>query len=254
MILLALDTCDSRGSIALRRDDDVLETLTHDGPSDYSSWLLPAADEVLRAAELSLKDVDVFAAAAGPGSFTGVRIGLTTVKAWSEAYGKPIASVSRLEAIASQSSAGADYVAAFFDAQRGQVFGGLYQQLRGSLSRVDQEMVVPPEGFVQWIEGVIAGSRVSWVSLDPSIITSLPAWTPRSAKGDSMQQASPILAPIIAHLGRTRALSGDLTDALHLDAEYVRRSDAEIFWKGSTPGRPQDSTKDTPKQGTTRGA
>lgn len=232
MILLALDTCDSRGSLALLRDDKVLKTLVHEGSSDYSSWLLPAADEVLLAIGLDMKDVDIFAAAAGPGSFTGVRIGLTTVKAWSEAYGKPIANVSRLEALASLSAAEDGYIASFFDAQREQVFGGLYQRSHGKLSLVEQEMVIAPDGFLQWVEKITAGASVSWVSLDPAKVTSLSSWSTHSANCETVFQSSPLLAIAVGLLGRQRALSGDLTDALRLDAEYLRRSDAEIFWKG----------------------
>ncbi|MGC1606202.1 MAG: tRNA (adenosine(37)-N6)-threonylcarbamoyltransferase complex dimerization subunit type 1 TsaB, partial [Candidatus Acidiferrum sp.] len=77
MILLALDTCDSRGSLAILQDDEVLATLTHQGTSDYSTWVLPTADEALTAAGLRMVDIDVFAVASGPGSFTGVRVGLT---------------------------------------------------------------------------------------------------------------------------------------------------------------------------------
>ena len=123
MLILALDTCDLHGSVALLRDNSVLQTESHDTPEDYSSWLLPAVGRVLEAASSKLDQVDVFAAAAGPGSFTGVRVGLTTVKAWAEVYGRGIAAVSRLEALAEESSGKAPYVAPFFDARRNQVFG-----------------------------------------------------------------------------------------------------------------------------------
>jgi len=72
---------------------------------------------------LRMEQVDAYAAAAGPGSFTGVRVGLTSVKAWAEVYGKRIAAVSRLEALAAEAPEETAWVAAFFNAQRGQVFG-----------------------------------------------------------------------------------------------------------------------------------
>lgn len=233
MILLALDTCDSRGSLAILRDDVILKTIVHEGASDYSSWLLPSADEALRDCGIKMTDIDVFAAAAGPGSFTGVRIGLTSVKAWSEAYGKPIASISRLQAIASQAAGARGYVAACVDAQREQVFGGLYRRQENDLSLVEQEMVVDPEGFLTWVEAATAGTAVSWISLDPDKLTSLRAWESHAHKGEAVQQSTTILAPVIGRIGRRHALAGHLTDALRLDAEYVRRSDAEIFWKGA---------------------
>src|SRR6266436_8074966 len=122
VLILALDTCDARGGIALLRDESVLHTEPHTTAEDYSSWLLPAISRVLTPAGLTLRDIELYAVTAGPGSFTGVRVGLTTVKAWSEVYSRPIAAVSRLEAVASESTGSAPYVAAFIDARRDQIF------------------------------------------------------------------------------------------------------------------------------------
>lgn len=231
MILLALDTCDSRGSLAVLRDDEVLKAIAHEGTADYSSWVLPSAQDALRAAGQGMRDVEVFAVASGPGSFTGVRIGLTTVKAWSEAYGKSIAGISRLEALASEASGGEGYIAAFVDAQREQVFGGLYRRQREGIRLVDQEMVVAPEGFVRWVGECAAGEKVSWISMDPKKITTLDVWAEHAKAGESIQTTVKVLAPAIGRIGRQRALGGRLTDPLSLDAEYVRRTDAEVFWK-----------------------
>jgi hypothetical protein len=73
---------------------------------------------------------------------------------------------------------------------------------------------------------------VSWVSLDPELVTSLPRWSKRSGRGDTMTQCSPDLAIAIGRLAEERARNGIFSDPLELDANYVRRSDAEIFWKG----------------------
>src|ERR1700745_1447675 len=104
MLILALDTCDSNGSVAVLRDTEVLQTHAHETGEDYSSWLLNAISDLLRAAGLALSEMDAYAVTAGPGSFTGVRVGLTTVKAWAEVYGKPVAAVSRLAALARKGS------------------------------------------------------------------------------------------------------------------------------------------------------
>lgn len=214
------------------RDEVVLETLAHEGASDYSSWVLPSAERALRAAGLKMRDVEMYAVAAGPGSFTGVRVGLTTVKAWSEAYGKPIASLSRLEAIATQASVVKEYVAAFVDAQRGQVFGGLYRRETAGLQLVDQEMVISPEGFVDWVLERVGGEEVSWISLDPEKIGSLHRWAEVARLGAKIELSASVLAPLIGKIGLRKAIEGRFTNALELDAKYVRRSDAEIFWKG----------------------
>ena len=231
MILLALDTCDARGSCAILRDDEVLHVVAHDSGLDYSSWLLPAVDAALAATLLKMREIEVFAVASGPGSFTGLRVGLTTVKAWSEVYGTQISPVSRLEAIASQSRAAAGYVAAFVDAHREQVFGGLYRREGHGLQLIEQEMAVAPQGFVEFVEQHVHGNAVSWISMDPEKVTSLGVWKEHAKKGQQVLRSEHILAQIIGHIGRQRALDGRLKNALTLDAEYLRRSDAEIFWK-----------------------
>lgn len=236
MILLALDTCDSRGSLAVLQDDEVLQAIAHEGTSDYSSWVLPNAEEALRAAGLGLGDVDVFAAASGPGSFTGVRIALTTVKAWSEAYGKGVAGVSRLEAMAREAGGRGAYVAAWADARRDQVFGGLYRREGATLTSVESQMVGTPAEFLDWVKERCFNKPVSWISMDPEKLTAQEAWRERAEAGESVEVSANVLAPAIARIGRARALEGRLTDALGLDAEYVRRPDAEVYWKGG-PGR-----------------
>jgi tRNA threonylcarbamoyladenosine biosynthesis protein TsaB len=232
VILLALDTCDSRGSLAVLRDDEVLKAIPHEGTSDYSSWVLPAATEALSASGLGIRDVEVFAAATGPGSFTGVRIALTTVKAWSEAYGRGIAGVSRLEAMASRAASRSQYVAAFADAHRDQVFGALFRTEGAGLTSVESEMVAAPAEFLDWVKERSMNERVAWISMDPEKVTTLEAWRARAETGESVELSTNVLAPAIGKIGRRRALEGRLTDALGLDAEYVRRPDAEVFWKG----------------------
>src|SRR6202051_1950132 len=138
MVVLAIDTCEARGSIAVLKDNAMLQAVPHAVSEEYSSWLLPAVDSALGLAEITLREVDLFAAASGPGSFTGVRIGLTTVKAWSAVFGKPIVTVSRLEAVAAQSEGGTPYVASFIDGRRGQIFGALYKKADKELTLVEQ--------------------------------------------------------------------------------------------------------------------
>jgi len=222
--------------VAILRDAEVLSAIAHEGTADYSSWVLPNAGQSLKASGLRLRDVDLFAVAAGPGSFTGVRIGLTTVKAWSEAYGKPIASVSRLETMAAQVAGESSYVAAFLDAHRDQVFGGLYRREGANLRAVESEMVATPAALLDWVKQRSANESVSWISMDPEKVTTEDAWRERAEHGENVELSTSVLAPMIGRIGRMRALEGRLTDALGLDAEYVRRPDAEVFWKGKAKG------------------
>jgi tRNA threonylcarbamoyladenosine biosynthesis protein TsaB len=234
VLILALDTCDLHGSVALLRDNSVLQALSHDTSEDYSSWLLPAVGRVLAAAGAKLDQVDVFAAAAGPGSFTGVRVGLTTVKAWAEVYGHGIAAVSRLEALAQESSGKARYVAPFFDARRNQVFGALFLRQGPQLQRLEEEMVIAPDKFVDWCASRTCGEPIDWVATNPECLTQTAQWASHPAATQTIEVISPILAPRIGKIACQLARDGRLIDALALDANYVRRSDAELFWKGGS--------------------
>ena len=229
---MAIDTCDARGSVAVLRDEEVMSLVTHETEEDYSSWLLPSVEEVLKGAGLRMSQMEAYAAAAGPGSFTGVRVGLTTVKAWTEVYGKPVAAVSRLEAIAVQATGDAKYVAAFADAQRGQVFAAVYQREGKGLRRVGEEMVIAPGKFVEAAAELCHSAKISWVSTDPAPVSGEAAWKERQERGEVIEQVSAVLAPTIGRIGLRQLKEGRATDALGLDANYVRRSDAEILWKG----------------------
>jgi len=239
MIVLAIDTCEARGSVAVLKDDTILHVMSHTTAEEYSSWLLPAVDLALDSAKSTLAEVGVFAAASGPGSFTGVRIGLTTVKAWSEVFNKPIASVPRLEAVAAQSDRESPYIASFIDAQRGQIFGALYKRAENGLTLIEQEMVASPEIFMDWVDPRVAGNEVAWISTDPDTLADQPAQQGRPASDKEIQQVPCILAPIIGKMAFQRALKGDLQDALSVDANYVRRSYVEVFQKGPAhvPGK-----------------
>lgn len=236
MIVLSLDTCTSYGSVALLRDDAVLSVAIHDTPEDYSSWLLPAVGRVQFEAELKLSDVDVFAVAAGPGSFTALRVGLTTVKAWGELFGKPIVPVSRLEVIAAQAREGTEYVAAWADAARGQVFGAVCRRAGAVLERLGDEVVIEPGKFIELAATLTNGARIAWASPDTDCMFKTPEWKSRQPLNEGFELVSPVLAAGIARKAASEFAAGRHTDALLLDANYVRRSDAEIFWKGHAHG------------------
>src|ERR1700693_2126657 len=232
MVVLAIDTCEVRGGVAVLKDDAVHHVVAHSSAEEYSSWLLPSVDLALQSANSAFGDVDVFAVASGPGSFTGVRIGLTTVKAWSEVFDKPIVALSRLEAVAAQSQRDTPYVASFIDAQRGQVFGALYSKNLGELTLIEQEMVATPEVFLDWIDQRVAGSEVAWISIEPDAVANQSAWQVRQAQGEKVHQVPCVLAPVIGKMAHQRGLKGDVLDALSVDANYVRRSYVEVFQKG----------------------
>lgn len=231
MIILAIDTSERRGSVAVLRERDTVASARHDQSEDYSAWLLPATQRVLMAAGISMDRVELFAAATGPGSFTGVRVGLTTLKGWSEVYRRPVVGVSRLEAMASLVDRGAGLVAPNYDAQRGQLFGAIYEESRGQLQLVGDEVVAAPAQFGAMVDREAGNRAVTWMCLDPGLIENVPPVPDRLGKGDRVVVCSEELASAIGAVALERASKGQWSDPLALDANYVRRSDAEIIWK-----------------------
>jgi tRNA threonylcarbamoyladenosine biosynthesis protein TsaB len=232
MNFLLLDTADTRGCIALFHDAELLHAEPHPVAEDFSSWLLPAVNSSLRQNGLSLADLNGYAVCSGPGSFTGLRVGLTTVKAWAEIYTKPIAAVSRLEALAAGEVGSAKshppFTAVFLDARRGQVFAALYDH---TACAVEPETVISLEIFLSRAETLCNSVPILWKSPDPHMLEALPDWPARRAKGDRVARIQPPFAVQLGALAHDKFLHGQITDALTLDANYVRRSDAELFWK-----------------------
>src|SRR5208337_2208869 len=233
---LVIDTSEMRGSVAVRKEGRRAAVRRHESCEDYSSWLLPAVEACLSEAGERMEGVDLIAACTGPGSFTGVRVGLTTVKAWAEVYGKKVVGVSRLEAIARCAEAQAPFVAACYDAQRGQMFAAMYRWKDAGLHRIEEEMVIEADSFLRMATKEAGRERIAWVTLGPDLIMSAEGWKASAGNGDSLQRVEGNLADKIGEIAEECARKREFTDPLELDANYVRRSDAEIFWKGPSAG------------------
>jgi tRNA threonylcarbamoyladenosine biosynthesis protein TsaB len=234
MRFIVLDTADARGSVALFEDANPLCVESHLGDEDYSSWLLPAVKRTLDAFSLSLAKLDGYAVCAGPGSFTGLRVGLTAVKAWGEIFSKPIAALSRLQALASGPSAEqGPFRATFIDARRNQVFAALYASSRDDYELQGEESVTSLADFIARVEAETAGESVCWRSPDVELLQSQPVWQTLSARGHVSEHIEPPFAARLGELAYRKFQRRETTDAISLDANYVRRSDAEVFWKGN---------------------
>jgi tRNA threonylcarbamoyladenosine biosynthesis protein TsaB len=238
MLILAVDTSTRTGSAAVLRDSEVLAEVSGYEETPYSSRLFRDIALLQDRENFRLDQVDVFAVASGPGSFTGLRVGLTAVKAWAEVHGKPIAAVSGLEAIATEYLAGeapsvpaAQFIAPFLDARRGQIFGAIYRSIAGDatgLTLASDESILSVEEFLELVKAK-SPELVQLVSPTPEVLPA--AVLSEILPGAPIVQVSAALAPAIGRLGFERAKRGDLVDSLRLDANYVRRSDAESAWK-----------------------
>lgn len=203
-LVLALDTTAGHGSMALARGGETLLEFPVYSPDGFAHVIFGHLQDLLRRCGVKLEEVDIFAAAAGPGSFTGVRVGLACVKGLAEALGKQAAGISNLRAIASFGSA--TLRAPVLDAHRGEVYGAVYDAGGGIVQR---ETVGK---FDAWLASLPAGVEI----LSPDY----------SAENIAIRRTPRELAGAIARLAPAEA-----RDPAALDANYVRRSDAELFWK-----------------------
>jgi len=129
--VLAVDTTTARGSLAIVDDDEVRVEVRRETADGHSTWLLPTVEEVLHGLSLSAFDLDGFAVAVGPGSFTGLRVGLATVQGLALATGRLVAGLSSLDVLASSARDEGATVVALMDAFRGEVFAAAYERGRG---------------------------------------------------------------------------------------------------------------------------
>jgi tRNA threonylcarbamoyladenosine biosynthesis protein TsaB len=235
VLILALDTSSPSGSLAVLRDDKVVGSISTSTDEVYSARMFRHVEFLLQELSLRLDEFDLFAVAAGPGSFTGLRVGLAAVKGWAEVYRKPIAAISGLEAVAVQSHSRVPLLVPVLDARRSQMYFGFYRRLDATRSALEgQECVATPEEFAQALGARAPKSEFAIVSPVPVLVRELLSRleTPDASRAMMpIDEVSSILAPHIGRLGYLRALRGELSDALTLDANYVRRSDAELHWK-----------------------
>ena len=134
--ILALDSTAEVSSVAICKGERLLSEITVNTGNTHSETLLPAVEQALRMAELTVNDIDLFACSTGPGSFTGVRIGVATVKGVAYGKNKPCVSVSTLEALAYNLSGYKGIACPVMNARRSQVYNALFECENGKLTRL----------------------------------------------------------------------------------------------------------------------
>jgi tRNA threonylcarbamoyladenosine biosynthesis protein TsaB len=198
MLTLAVDTTAESGSIALADDNGVREEALIHAPQGFSRVLFGEIEALLARQSACLRDIELFAGASGPGSFTGVRVGLSAIKGLAEVLGKRVVAVSNLEALAEFGTARVR--ATVIDAHRGEVYAALYDAAGNAII---PEAVLPLERFEQ----LVGAREVEWIK------------TPRAIAG------------AVAGIAIRKAMKGLSQDPAAIEANYVRRSDAELLWK-----------------------
>lgn len=232
VLILALDTSSPTGSLAVLHDEKVVGVVSTLAEETYSSRMFRHLEFLLQELSLKLDQFDLFAVAAGPGSFTGLRVGLAAAKGWAEVYEKPVVGISVLEAIAAQSSSNATALVAASDARRGEIYWGVYRREKNTLALEGDECVSRPEEFLQAVAARPGSAEFAIISPSPEVLSgALSRIEMKHLPLPRIERVSNVLAPLIGQLGYRRAQSGAVSDALTLDANYIRRTDAEVHAK-----------------------
>jgi len=148
LVILAVDTTTPAGSVALLRGTRLITEVNQDSSTTFSERLLPAIQFVLKSSELEIPDVEGFAVAVGPGSFTGIRIGLSTIKSFAYASGKPIAAVSVLTALAMKLQNSQNrLICPLIDAKKKEIYAALFESKARELQEIIPQGAYAPDEF-----------------------------------------------------------------------------------------------------------
>lgn len=216
-LVLAVDTTHEHGSLALSRGEEILEEKALQAPTGFAHVIYAELAALLERHGASVDAIDCFAGASGPGSFTGVRVGLACIKGLAEATGKRVVAISNLRVLAEFGTA--PLRAALIDARRDEVYGAVYDAA-GRL--------VAPETVAQlplWLE-TLPDAELEFVCLDYE-----PRLEGTRFAGARVTAAPRALAGAIARIAAAQYERGEACDPAAIDANYVRRSDAELFWR-----------------------
>lgn len=230
-MIAAFDTSSASGSIALVEDGRLIAELTAGNVGTHANWLMPAFESLLKGASKAAEDIDLFAVAIGPGSFTGLRIGITTVKGLAWSLGKKTAAVSTLASLALNLRYTNMTVCTVLDARKGEVYAALYRFKDGGMEVLMNEAALAPEGLFKVIRdlgverpiaflgnGLKTYSRDIKNNVPGAFMAPEPLWHIRAsniamlATGEMAKELSPVeLKPV-----------------------YLRKSEAELKSKGAT--------------------
>jgi tRNA threonylcarbamoyladenosine biosynthesis protein TsaB len=220
-LILSVETATLSGSIALSRGEQILAVFAGDPGSSHSNTLLKDIDKLLNDVMVQLSEIDLFAVASGPGSFTGLRIGIATVKGLAATLERPCCGVPTLQAVALSGGVSQRSVA-LLPAGRGEVFAQMFSVAsNGVVTELDNATHISPQRLLEKYRSV---ENVVWCGqgavANKEMIDEVPGW--RIAAPD------PNLARYVATIALAKFRNAQLEQPDSLQAVYVRPSDAEL--------------------------
>lgn len=227
MKIMAVDTATTSCSVAIVDKKSIRAELTLVKGQTHSKHLMDMIDTVLDLSGIKISDIDGFATSSGPGSFTGLRIGISTVKGLAAASGKPMVGISTLEVLAMQVSFSPYLICPLLDASRGEVYFSRYRFVSGHLKREIPERVFPADKAVSDLDescifvgnGALLYKKMLLDKLGKrALFTEIPQ--------------NVIKASTLAYLGMKRFEGNDTDDIGIFIPNYIRKSDAEVKFNG----------------------
>ena len=253
MLILALDTTSEVGGVGIFRDHECLAHVANSGPANgYSVALFSMLDQAIEEAKArhgvplrGLAELGLIAVAAGPGSFTGIRVGLAAAQGWAKAFGLPVRGVSVLEALVEAARARTEWAAAILDARRGEFYVGLFRRaLNGSPVAGPEQPQAPP---LQEEQHTYVPAGEGWLLKPEELGALLARRLPRGAEITCVirehDRAASALRESLSSSFEWRAVAGTLVEPVarlglrdygnpqaagNLDALYIRRPDAAL--------------------------
>jgi len=226
MKILAVDTSTTSCSVAVVDKDSLLAEMTIDREQTHSKHLMDMIHAVIKFSGLAVADLDGFAVTKGPGTFTGLRIGISTIKGLAMASGKPVVGISSLDALAEQYACSTYFICVLLDARKGEVYFSGYRFEDGVLNKEVDEGVLPPRQAVRDIN-------------EPSLLVGNGARVYRETLVATMGELAHFVPPCqdtirastVARLSKNRFEKTKTDDVATLIPQYVRKSDAELNYK-----------------------
>ncbi|NJD04255.1 MAG: tRNA (adenosine(37)-N6)-threonylcarbamoyltransferase complex dimerization subunit type 1 TsaB [Ruminiclostridium sp.] len=225
MRILAVDTSSAVAAVAIMNERELLGEFILNHKKTHSQKLIPMIDVIMKNLELSPEDIDVYAASSGPGSFTGLRIGITTIKAMAFAAKKPVVSVPALDALAYNVPNTGALVCPMMDARNNQVYTALYKFEKGMQVNISEYMGVPVQELVQIIRGKNSDVLIigDGVLIHKEYLKSELGPRCHFPPQYLLQQR----ASSVAQLALNKAAEGKLENCFDMVPFYLRKSQAE---------------------------
>jgi tRNA threonylcarbamoyladenosine biosynthesis protein TsaB len=223
MKILGVDTATTSCSVAIVDKTSLLSEFTIDREETHSKHLMDMVQASIRMAGLSFSDIDGFAVTRGPGSFTGLRIGISTIKGLAVASEKPIVGVSSLETLALQVSYSRDLICPILDARKGEVYFSRYKLQNGHLKKQTKERVAPPDKAIDDLNEFclfVGNGALLYKEMISEKLGGFASFAPMIH--------NTIRASTLAYFSMKKFENNDTDDIEKVLPYYIRKSDAEL--------------------------